>query len=73
MNLYQNLSRYIVTNISIDEMSYLASELIGYSVANAKIYTVPGQTVMGKKFEEFYVDENALKQQMLEIFYEIVN
>ena len=72
VSLYQKLSSYIVTDIGIDEMSYLASELVGYSVGSAKIYTVPGQTVMGNKFEEFYVDENALKQQMLEIFYEVV-
>lgn len=72
VSLYQKLSNYIVTDIGVDEMSYLASELIGYSVGNARMYTVPGQTVMGKKFEEFYVDENALRQQMLEIFYEIV-
>lgn len=72
VSLYQKLSGYIVTDISIDEMSYLASELIGYSVGNTKIYSVPGQTVMGQRFEEFYVDENAFKQQMLEIFYEIV-
>lgn len=72
VSLYQRLSNYIVTDIGIDEMSYLASELIGYSVGNARIYTVPGQTVLGKKFEEFYVDDDALRQQMLEIFYEIV-
>lgn len=72
VSLYQTISNYVVTDVSIDEMSYLASELLGYSVSNMKIYSVPGQTVMGKRFEEFYIDETALKEQMIEIFYELV-
>ena len=72
MTLYQNISNYVVTDVSIDEMSYLASELLGYSIGDMKVYSVPGQTVMGTKFEEYYIDQAALKNQMLEIFYELV-
>lgn len=72
VTLYQNISNYVVTDVSIDEMSYLASELLGYSIGDMKVYSVPGQTVMGTKFEEYYIDQAALKNQMLEIFYELV-
>lgn len=72
LKLYDMVKEYILTDISIDEMSYLASELLGYSVKEARMYSVPGQTVMGNKFEEFYVDEYALREQILNIFYEIV-
>ncbi len=72
VSLYQTISNYVVTDVSVDEMSYLASELIGYAVSDMKVYSVPGQTIMGKKFEEYYIDEAALKAQMIEIFYELV-
>ncbi len=72
LKLYDMVKEYIFTDISIDEMSYLASELLGYSVKETKMYSIPGQTIMGNKFEEFYVDESALREQILNIFYEIV-
>ena len=64
---------YIVTDISVDEMSYLASELLGYDIGGVRMYSIPGETVMGEKFEEFYVNEVGLKEQLLDIFYEMVN
>lgn len=73
IKLYQMVKDYIVTDISVDEMSYLASELLGYDIGGVKMYSIPGETVMGEKFEEFYVNEVGLKEQLLDIFYEMVN
>ena len=73
VKLYQMVKDYIVTDISVDEMSYLASELLGYDFGGVRMYSIPGETVMGEKFEEFYVNEVGLKEQLLDIFYEMVN
>ena len=73
VKLYQIASSYIVTDISVDEMSYLASELLGYDIEGVKMYSVPGETVMGEKFEEFYVNEVQLKEMLLDVFYEKVD
>ena len=73
IKLYDMVSQYIVTDISVDEMSYLTSELLGYDVNGVKMYSIPGETVMGSKFEEFYVNEVQLKELLLNVFYEIVN
>lgn len=73
IRLYDMVSQYIVTDISVDEMSYLASELLGYDVNGIKMYSIPGETVMGSKFEEFYVNEVQLKELLLNVFYEMVN
>ena len=70
---YQIASSYIVTDISVDEMSYLASELLGYDIEGVKMYSIPGETVMGEKFEEFYVNEVQLKEMLLDVFYEKVD
>ena len=36
------------------------------------MYTVSGETVMGEEFEEFYVDDDALYDLIIQIFYEEV-
>lgn len=73
VKLYQIASSYIVTDISVDEMSYLASELLDYDIDGVKMYSIPGETVMGEKFEEFYVNEVQLKEMLLDVFYEKVD
>ena len=61
-----------MTDISVDKMTYLASELLEYSVKDAKMYSIPGETIMGSKYEEFYVYDIGLKEQILNIFYDVV-
>ncbi len=70
VSLYGTLSRYMVTDISVDEVGYLATQAAGYSLG--EIYTLEGETVMGERFEEFHPDEEALYRLILEVFYEEV-
>lgn len=72
LSIYSKISKYTVTDITADEMSYLASILSDYSFSGEDIYMMPGETVMGETFEEFYPDMSELKKQMIEIFYEKV-
>ena len=69
VRLYGDLSKYMVTDISIDETAYLAGELIGYTMDPQGIYTLSGETVKGDAYEEFYPDEEALKALMIAVFY----
>lgn len=73
INLYNKIKGYTVTDISVDEMTYLASELINYRFSAEHIYSMEGETIMGEEFEEFYPDMDALKAQMIELFYEKVD
>lgn len=57
---------YAVTNIELVE---LIDEVSEYTFEDEAIYTVPGETVMGEKFEEFEVDDEALYQMIIDIFY----
>lgn len=68
--LYGTLSRYMVTDITVDEVGYLATQAAGYSLG--EIRSLKGATVMGEKHEEFYPDEEALYRLVLEVFYEEV-
>lgn len=72
LNLYNIIANYSVTDLTIDEMTYLASTAAGYSFSSDNIYSLPGETIQSEttEYEEFYVDEEALYELILEVFYE---
>lgn len=71
IDLYQTAAPMMVTDISLDETVYLAPMILDYRFGGEdSFYMLEGKTVMGEKFEEFYADEEALYEMILEIFYE---
>lgn len=63
----------MVTDITLDEVAYLAPAALDYQFGGeGSFYMLEGETVMGEEFEEFYPDEDALYEMILEIFYEPV-
>lgn len=72
MDLYQAISMQMVTDITVDEVAYLAPIVVDYKFDENSFYMLEGENVMGDMFEEFYVDEDALYEMILEIFYEKV-
>ena len=69
IKLYNSIKDYIVTDVSPDEMVYLAEQLPGYEFSMERIYTMPGETVMGEKYEEFYPDYEEVKQIIIDLYY----
>lgn len=69
LTLYQAFQPYIVTDLSADKITYLASVIAGYQFDGEAIYTLQGNTVTGEMFEEFYPDKKALKELILRLFY----
>lgn len=72
IELYQAVAGQMITNVSMDEVAYLAPLLAEYQFRSDNFYMPEGETVMGDQFEEFYVDENALYEMILDVFYEEV-
>lgn len=72
LDLYRALSSQMVTDISLEEAAYLASVLADYHFDENSFYMMKGETVMGEQFEEFYADETALYEMILDVFYEEV-
>lgn len=72
IDLYQAVRPQMVTDISLDEAVYLAPVLAEYAFEQEDFHLLPGETVMGDKFEEFYPDEDAMFEMILDIFYEKV-
>ena len=69
LRIYDSVEDYLVTNI---DFVSLVGEALEYRFDESLMYTVPGETVMGEVYEEFYVDEDALYQMILDVFYEEV-
>ena len=67
---YSAMAGSLVTDCSIDEMSDYSERFSGYTLS--EIVTPEGESVKGEKFMEFYVDEAALQELVIETFYEPV-
>ncbi len=67
--LYNAVQKYLVTDLSLDRITYLAAEAGGYHFDAANIYSVPGTTKMGRRYEEYYVDEEALRDLIIRLFF----
>ncbi len=70
--LYQAVIPMMTTDITLDEVAYLAPILVDYRFDEDSFYMMDGETVMGEQYEEFYADEDALYEMILEVFYEEV-
>lgn len=66
LQVYESIEDYIVTNIDFVD---LVSELMSYEYDESRMYTVPGETIMGETFEEYHVDDKALYDMIIDVFY----
>ena len=67
--LYNTVQQYLVTDLSLDRITYLAAEAGGYHFDANNIYTVPGKTQMGFMYEEYIVDEEGLRELIINLFF----
>lgn len=64
--IYNSVSEYLVADV---DFANLISELVTYEFDGNQVYTVQGETTMGEVYEEFYVDDDALYDLILQVFY----
>ena len=67
MDAYFAVADYLVTDCSVDELNAYVEQFSDYTSAGS---IVPeGEAVLGEEFMEFYVDEAALQQMVIDTFY----
>jgi len=71
--LYNDILPYMTTDVSFDEVMYLAPNIINYTFDDSSFYMMQGETVMGDEFEEFYPDEDKLYEMIINVFYDEVD
>lgn len=73
VKLFTEISSKMVTNISTDELSYLAPYLTRYSFDDSDFKVIKGRTQAPDEYEEFIVDEADLYDTIMDVFYEKVD
>lgn len=71
MSALLQLNTYMVSDCSIEKLADLADTLEAYGVTEYR--TLEGESVMGEKYMEYYVDEAAARELVMELFYEPVD
>lgn len=72
LNLFQLAQKYMVTDIGLSSFTYLATEALDYRFDVNNLYSLEGEALQGNQFEEFYVDDDALQDLIIRLFYEQV-
>ena len=65
--MYEDISPYMVTDISVNAFSGMFSRYSEYQFN--EIITPKGENVRGERYMEFYLDEEDLQDIMLDVFY----
>lgn len=68
INASVELSDYIVSNYSVNQLENLVDNLSDYEFK--EIYNLKGESKVGEKFLEFYVDKEYATDLILDLFYE---
>ncbi|MBQ7678219.1 MAG: LCP family protein [Butyrivibrio sp.] len=69
VQVFQEVQSQMVTDVTMDEISYMAPLISDYSFDPDSFYLLPGETRMGEEYLEFYPDEVGLFELMLKVFY----
>lgn len=67
--LYNTAQDYMCTNIGIDKVSFLATNMVSNGASELEIERIEGKIKQGEVYAEFYPDETKLFEQMLRIYY----
>ncbi len=73
VELFRAITDMMVTNITADEISYLAPLITSYSFDADDLKVIEGKTQKEGEFEEFIVDEDDLYQTIIDVFYEKID
>ena len=69
LELYNTANPYMVTDIGVSEVTYLATTVTGYGIELDAIKSIPGEVVQDGENAAFYADETALYELILNTFY----
>lgn len=75
INLYNTIDDYSTTNLTTSKMVYLTSSAISMldSYKEVEFVNIAGEVKKGEKYAEFYPDQDALMETLLDLFYVEVN
>lgn len=75
LTLFDVASEYMITDMNAAKVSYLVSILDKVGLEESSFVTMPGEAVLNEEtgYAEYVVDDKALYEMILDVFYEKVN
>lgn len=75
LNILKELDDYMMTDISLDQITYLVTEILNYEMNFDNIRSIEGEVIHPEesRYEQFHVDYDALYELILDVFYEKIN
>ena len=71
LKVYNAAAEYVVTDCSVSVLNRLLEDYGNYSLNN--VLLLPGENVLGESHYEFYVDEEAADELILQLFYKPID
>ena len=71
LSIYSAASDYIVTDLSVSDLTYLAAQALDMSF-DSEVRNVEGEVIQNENHAEYYIDDDKLMELMLDVFYEEV-
>lgn len=69
VNLFNVARSNGITNLGVDDFTYLASTVLNTGISGVDVTTLQGQMQQGKKFAEFYLDKTNVYETVLNVYY----
>lgn len=69
LNLYNTLGDYSVTNLGINEYSYLISTLLNKNLSSVDVVTLDGTMDTSGEYNKFYLDSTSVYETVLSVYY----
>ena len=69
LDILSKLSDYLTTDLDLSEITFLARNIGKMDFSLDTIVSLPGETVMGEEYVEFHVDDKALEELIMNMFY----
>lgn len=69
IDLFNTTRDYSVTNLGLNEFSYLATKVVGTGVTSLNVTTLQGEAKQGDNYMEYYLDKDSVYQTVLDVYY----
>lgn len=69
VDLFNTAGDYSVTNLGLNEFSYLASTVVNHGISSLDVVTLQGEAKQGDLYMEYYLDQDSVYQTVLDVYY----
>jgi LCP family protein required for cell wall assembly len=69
LDLYSITADYSITNLGVNEFSYLTSVALANNITSLDMVTLSGDMVQGEVYAEYYLDKDAVYKTILDVYY----